>query len=72
MVSAEIEVRGREQAAELLQRVAGWLDEQRQRQRWHPMIARNLAALARIGGLAELEAAAHRVLLDAPSSAFIH
>lgn len=63
MIATSVEERGREQAVQLLHRVVEWLDEERQHQRWHTLIARSLAALARVGGCAEIESAAHRVLL---------
>jgi hypothetical protein len=70
VAATDVEERGRQQAAELLWRVAGWLSTQRQHQRWHPTLAKKLGGLARVGGFAELEDFARRMLLDAPASAF--
>jgi hypothetical protein len=48
----------RAQAQELLRRTAAWLVGERQQQRWHVHVARQLGALARVAGLADVEAVA--------------
>jgi hypothetical protein len=68
--ASTVEARGRQQVAELLHRTAKWLHAEQQHQRWQTIVVRRLGGLARLGGFAELEATAQRMLLDAPASAF--
>ena len=57
-------------SSELLARVASWVDEEHRAGRSHTFLARELAALAKLGDAAEVMAIAMHVLRDAPATAF--